>query len=331
MPAGEANNTVCGSTGVSEFTARIISGVRIRPALTRPLRNLNRSRAESRPPFCLVLNLSMERKDKRRKVFVGGLSWDTNEASLVAYFERFGKVIDAVVMRNRETGQPRGFGFVTFEEEGLAQAVASLERHELDGRLVETKVAVPKSAEDPESNTVVDAAQRYGPSGLGEKPSRRVYVSGLPQACTEDDLRAFFSRFGSLEAVRVVVDHHTGLSKGYGFVVFAETAASQKVQSLDPENFVIRGSAFRVKVRCCRNNESSRPKHTNGNPWGLTPDALLKSAHDGNHQGYSFADMGVDTGIVAQYLHAVYGGDLAYWEKWAREVRTANRPQDEML
>ena len=48
------------------------------------------------------------------KLFVGGLSWETNQDSLLRYFSRFGEVIDCVVMKNAETGRSRGFGFVTF-------------------------------------------------------------------------------------------------------------------------------------------------------------------------------------------------------------------------
>jgi hypothetical protein len=47
-----------------------------------------------------------------RKLFVGGLSWETTQDSLQRYFSRYGEVIDCVVMKNNETGRSRGFGFV---------------------------------------------------------------------------------------------------------------------------------------------------------------------------------------------------------------------------
>lgn len=72
---------------------------------------------------------------KRGKVFIGGLSWETNEDSLKEYFERFGPLVDCVIMRDRQTGKPRGFGFVTFAEEGDAKKAVQ-QRHELDGREV---------------------------------------------------------------------------------------------------------------------------------------------------------------------------------------------------
>ena len=48
------------------------------------------------------------------KLFVGGLSWGTDDNGLRAAFEDFGEVVDAKVVTDRETGRSRGFGFVTF-------------------------------------------------------------------------------------------------------------------------------------------------------------------------------------------------------------------------
>lgn len=51
------------------------------------------------------------------KIFVGGLSWDTTQKRLEEYFSSFGKVVEALIMTDRETNKPRGFGFITFESE----------------------------------------------------------------------------------------------------------------------------------------------------------------------------------------------------------------------
>ena len=50
------------------------------------------------------------------KCFIGGISWDTTQDGLRYHFEKFGKLSDVVLMKDRYTGQPRGFGFVTFED-----------------------------------------------------------------------------------------------------------------------------------------------------------------------------------------------------------------------
>ena len=71
-----------------------------------------------------------------RKMFVGGLSWETAQDSLQRYFGQYGEVIDCVVMKNSETGRSRGFGFVTFADPSKVDVVLKSGPHELDGRTV---------------------------------------------------------------------------------------------------------------------------------------------------------------------------------------------------
>ena len=70
-----------------------------------------------------------------KKLFVGGLSWGTDDQGLRAYFEQCGTVEDAKVITDRETGRSRGFGFVTFSSDDEAQnAMEQLNGTTLDGR-----------------------------------------------------------------------------------------------------------------------------------------------------------------------------------------------------
>lgn len=80
------------------------------------------------------------------KLFVGGLSWGTDDSGLQAAFEPFGTVTDAKVITDRDTGRSRGFGFVTFESADMAAAaIDSLDGSELDGRSIKVNVAQPKT------------------------------------------------------------------------------------------------------------------------------------------------------------------------------------------
>ena len=70
-----------------------------------------------------------------KKLFVGSLAWATDSSGLRAAFERFGEIEEAQVINDRETGRSRGFGFVTFTEEGVTdKAIAEMNGTELDGR-----------------------------------------------------------------------------------------------------------------------------------------------------------------------------------------------------
>src|ERR1043165_6518510 len=65
-------------------------------------------------PFYRGGGTSGVRERMSKKLFVGGLSWGTDDQSLRAAFERFGPIDEAKVITDRETGRSRGFGFITF-------------------------------------------------------------------------------------------------------------------------------------------------------------------------------------------------------------------------
>lgn len=81
---------------------------------------------------------------RTKKIFVGGLSASLTEVEFKNYFERFGRITDVVVMHDSTTHRPRGFGFITFDSEDSVEIVMQNSFHELNGRLVEVKRAVPK-------------------------------------------------------------------------------------------------------------------------------------------------------------------------------------------
>jgi len=80
-----------------------------------------------------------------KKLFVGSLSWGTNDEALRNAFSAHGQVSEAVVISDRDTGRSRGFGFVTFEDDEAAdKAIAALNGAELDGRTIRVDVAQAK-------------------------------------------------------------------------------------------------------------------------------------------------------------------------------------------
>jgi len=93
-------------------------------------------------------------KEKREKMsmklFVGGLSFNTDNESLRRGFEAHGEVLDVAVVTDRETGRSRGFGFVTFSNgtEGAA-AIQAMDGRELDGRTIRVNEAQERAPRGP--------------------------------------------------------------------------------------------------------------------------------------------------------------------------------------
>jgi len=81
----------------------------------------------------------------QKDVFVGNLSWGTNDASLMQAFEKFGTVTSARVVLDRETGRSRGFAFVGYEDDAAAERAAQeMDGYTLDGRNIRTNIAEGK-------------------------------------------------------------------------------------------------------------------------------------------------------------------------------------------
>ena len=79
------------------------------------------------------------------KLFVGNLSFDTTENDLNDLFAAHGTVAETNLMMDRETGRPRGFGFVTMNSVEEAQkAIATLNGKEMGGRTITVNVARPR-------------------------------------------------------------------------------------------------------------------------------------------------------------------------------------------
>ncbi|XP_021889943.1 heterogeneous nuclear ribonucleoprotein 1 [Carica papaya] len=157
------------------------------------------------------------------KLFIGGISWDTNEERLKEYFSTYGEVVEAVIMKDRTTGRARGFGFVVFADPAVAERVIK-EKHNIDGRMVEAKKAVPRDDQNilNRSNSSV-----HGSPGPGR--TRKIFVGGLASTVTESDFKKYFDQFGTITDVVVMYDHNTQRPRGFGFITYDSEEAVDKV------------------------------------------------------------------------------------------------------
>jgi len=83
------------------------------------------------------------------KIFVGGLSWQTTEETLRYHFEQYGEVVSVEVMRDRNTGDPRGFAFVVFKSDETVDLILKNKPHEINHKVVDVKRAQARGVAPP--------------------------------------------------------------------------------------------------------------------------------------------------------------------------------------
>jgi len=163
------------------------------------------------------------------KIFVGGVGKNTNDESLRAYFSKFGQIADSVIMIDRETGEPRGFAFVTFTTPEAVTAVIEQRNnggHTLDGKMIDPKPAVRQGPGQrqqftPMAKPLPSNPMYKGPMNVAEE--LKIFVGGIGIGTTEDDVKNYFSTFGEVVAVNMPYHKIYQCPKGFAFVGFKST------------------------------------------------------------------------------------------------------------
>ncbi|KAL6839366.1 hypothetical protein ACP4OV_030636 [Aristida adscensionis] len=145
----------------------------------------------------------------------GGASGLLKE-TFTKHFKKYGAITDSVIMRDKLTRMPRGFGFVTFSDPSVLDRVLE-DEHVIDGRTVEVKRTVPREE--------MSSKDTHGPK------TRKIFVGGIPPSLTEDKLKEHFSSYGKVVEHQIMLDHSTGRSRGFGFVTFESEDAVERVMS----------------------------------------------------------------------------------------------------
>merc|ERR1711953_1154978 len=135
------------------------------------------------------------------KLFVGGLSWQTEEDNLRQYFSQFGAIDNVQIMKDPFTLRSRGFGFITFCAATSLEKVLAISSHLLDGKKIDPKPATPK-AKSKEAKT------------------RKIFVGGVSQDTSAEEVKKYFSQYGSVEDSVMLMDQITKRHRGFGFVTF---------------------------------------------------------------------------------------------------------------
>ena len=212
------------------------------------------------------------------KIFVGGLSWQTNEDSLRYHFEQYGEVASVEVMRDRNTNQPRGFAFVVFKSDETVDLIMSSGPHEINHKTVDVKRAQARGQAPPSIHNAVAASDGAGGDGAGggeaafmaamggggasgaggarsappsaasaEHLKCKVFVGGIPLHVDKDGLKKFFTQFGPVTDGIVMVDQNTQRSRGFGFITFA-VGSDGAQKAIDAQPIDIDGKRVEVKL-----------------------------------------------------------------------------------
>ena len=97
-----------------------------------------------------------------KKLYVGGLSYDTTEATLKDTFAAVGAVDTAVIIKDKMTGRSKGFGFVEMAtEEEAKKAIETLNGKELDGRTLTVNEAKPMEPRAPRTGGGFGGGNRW--------------------------------------------------------------------------------------------------------------------------------------------------------------------------
>ncbi|KAK9035153.1 hypothetical protein V6N11_077202 [Hibiscus sabdariffa] len=172
------------------------------------------------------------------KIFVGGLAKDTSLETFTKYFEKYGDITDFVIMKDRHTGRPRGFGFITFADPSVVDTVMQ-EDHVINGKQVEIKRTIPK-----------------GSSHSNDFKTKKIFVGGIPTSVTEDEFKNFFSKYGKVVEHEIICDHATKRSRGFGFIVFD---SEKVVDSMLANGNMIDMEGTQVEIKKAEPKKASNP------------------------------------------------------------------------
>ncbi|XP_073771664.1 heterogeneous nuclear ribonucleoprotein A1a isoform X2 [Danio rerio] len=187
--------------------------------------------------------------EQLRKLFIGGLSFETTDESLRAHFEQWGTLTDCVVMRDPNTKRSRGFGFVTYSSVGEVDAAMDARPHKVDGRAVEPKRAVSREdSSKPGAHSTV----------------KKMFVGGIKEDTDEEHLREYFGQFGKIDEVNIMTEKNSDKRRGFAFITFDDHDAVdriviQKYHTVNGHNCEVRKALSREEMnRVSMNSRGGR-------------------------------------------------------------------------
>lgn len=237
------------------------------------------------PNVMILQNPDSREPEQVRKLFIGGLSFETTEESLRAHFEKWGTLTDCVVMRDSDSRRSRGFGFVTYSSVSEVDEAMRNRPHKLDGRAVECKRAVPREdSNKPGAHLTV----------------KKIFVGGIKEDTEEDHIRDYFERYGKIESIEIMEERSTGKKRGFCFVTFddhdtVDKIVAQKYHTINSHNCEVRKALSKQEMNSMSNfrGRSDRYSGRGGNySSGGGGNFNRSGGYSGGRGGYDDYDNG---------------------------------------
>lgn len=189
-----------------------------------------------------------------RKMFVGGLSRNTQEESFLQHFEQYGEVVDKVIITDPYTKESRGFGFVTYANSDSVENAFKARPHNVDAKELDVKRAMPRE---------------YNTAGAHAK-TKKLFVGGFKGSdLTADELQAYIEsrhpvEFGRMEKIDLMKDPE-GKNKGFGFMECSDNDFADRL-AISENSFKLKGKTLAIKKAEPREGQGGPP--TRGGPRG---------------------------------------------------------------
>lgn len=160
-----------------------------------------------------TLTTSLARTYQNLKV--GGLPLEVDDSDLHAIFESFGKIESAKVMLNVNTGESRGFGFVLFDQPDSGNRAFN----ELNGKTLTVR----------DKSFTLDVKSSDWDGSQAAMETNSIYVRNIPNCTTDEELRAMFSRFGTVVSLTTRLQHHAAAAAAHVAATAAMGGATPNV------------------------------------------------------------------------------------------------------
>jgi RNA recognition motif-containing protein len=223
-----------------------------------------------------------------RKLFVAGLSDSVTEEILKALFAGTGATsVEVNIPRDRMTGRPRGFAFVTL---GTPEEAAKA-RSELDGTLQAGRSMAVRPFTAEGGGGAGREARGPARDGQGQE-ERTLYVRNLPYESTREDVAEVFKGAGVTDIDRIHLPVGLdGRGKGFGFVTLRNAAAAQAALP-QLQNLSLRGRPIVVNIARAR-EDRERDRSSFGPPGGggmrdMPPPPPFSRGGEGRRDGHRF-------------------------------------------